>query len=185
MELAVHHITTLKTWTDLKLDNAAREQLTDLQQQLKKDYGVASAKQSRRQIGSAVLFNGSSGADGQSAAALLGQESGMEVYSINLAGINSKYIGETEKNIDRVFAEAKDRKWILFFDEADALFGKRSETKDSHDRYANAELNYLLQRIEDYNGLVIIATNMKSNVDDAFTRRFRYIVDFPFPDHNK
>ena len=179
MELAVHHITTRKTWTDLKLDNAACEQITNLQQHLKKDYGVASAKQ-RRQIGSAVLFNGSSRTEGQSAAALLGQESGMDVYSISLAGIVSKYIGETEKNIERVFAEAKDRKWILFFDEADALFGKRTETKDSHDRYANAELNYLLQRIEDYNGLVIMATNMKTNVDDAFTRRFRYIVDFPF-----
>ncbi len=181
MELAVHHITTLKTWTDLKLDNAARELITELQQQLRKDYGVASAKLSRRQIGSAILFNGSSPADGQSAAALLGQEAGKDVYSINLAGIIPKYIGETEKNIDRLFAEAKDRKWILFFDEADALFGKRTETKDSHDRYANEELNYLLQRIGDYNGLVIIATNMKTNIDDAFTRRFRYIVDFPFP----
>ncbi len=181
MELAVHHITTLKTWTDIKIDNAAREQITNLQQQLRKDYGAASTKLSRRQIGSAVLFNGFSGADRQSAAALLGQELGMDVYSINLAGIISKYIGETEKNIDRVFAEAKDRKWLLFFDEADALFGKRTETKDSHDKYANAELNYLLQRIEDYHGVVIIATNMKSDVDDAFTRRIRYIVDFPFP----
>jgi len=180
MEPAVHHITTRETWTDLKLNKAAREQITELQQQLKKDYGIASS-QLRLQIGLCVLFNGSSRADGQSAAALLGQESGMDVYSVSLAGIVSKYIGETEKNIERVFAEAKDRKWVLFFDEADALFGKRTETKDSHDRYANAELNYLLQRIEDYNGLVIIATNMKTNVDDAFTRRFRYIVDFPFP----
>jgi len=179
MELAVHHITTRKTWTDLNLDNAAREQINELRQQLKNDYSVTSAKSSR-QIGTVVLFNGSSRADGQLAAALLGQESGVDVYRINLGGIVSKYIGETEKNIEWVFAEKKDQKWILFFDEADALFGKRTETKDSRDRYANADLNYLFQRIEDYNGLVIIATNMKSNVDDAFNRRFRYIVDFPF-----
>jgi len=180
MEPAAHHITTRKTWTDLKLDNATREQITDLQQQLKNYYGAVTAKLSRRQAGLAALFNGASQGDGQSAAALIGQESGLDVYSINLADILSKYIGETEKNIDRVFAEARDRQWILFFDEADALFGKRTETKDSHDRYANAELNYLLERIEDHNGLVILATNMKSNIDDAFTRRFRYIVDFPF-----
>jgi len=180
MEPAVHHITTGKTWADLKLDSTTREQITDLKQQLKNYYGAVTAKLSRRQVGLAVLFNGVSQGDGQSAAALIGQESGMDVYSINLADILSKYIGETEKNIDRVFAEARDRQWILFFDEADALFGKRTETKDSHDRYANAELNYLLQSIEDHNGLVILATNMKSNIDDAFTRRFRYIVDFPF-----
>ena len=180
MEPAVHHITTVKTWADLKLDSATREQITGLQQQLKNYYGAVTTKLSRRQVGLAVLFNGASHGDGQSAAALVGQESGMDVYSINLADILSKYIGETEKNIDRVFAEARDRQWILLFDEADDLFGKRTETKDSHDRYANAELNYLLQCIEDHNVLVILATNMKSNIDDAFTRRFRYIVDFPF-----
>jgi|SRR5678816_202462 len=185
MELAIHHITTRKTWTDLNLDKAAGEQISELQQQLKNYYGVADRNLDRRQSGLAALFNGSSRADGQAAAALLGRESGMEVYNIKLADIVSEYIGETEKNIDRVFAQAKGQQWILFFDEADALFGKRTEPKDSHDRYANTELNYLLQRIAEYNGLVIIATNIKSNIDDPFTRRFRYIIDFPFPGHNK
>jgi SpoVK/Ycf46/Vps4 family AAA+-type ATPase len=181
MKLAVHHITTPKNWSDLKLDSATGEQITELKQQLKSFQGDAIAGPHRRQQGMIVLFNGSSRTDGQSVAALLGQETGADVYSINVAGIVSKYIGETEKNIDRVFAEAKDRKWILFFDEADALFGKRTEPKDSHDRYANAELNYLLQRIEEYGGLAIIATNIRSNIDEAFTRRFRYIINFPFP----
>ncbi len=181
MELAVHHITTPKTWRDLKLDNGTGEQIAELKQQLRSYYGEVMARPDLRQQSLAVLFNGSSQADRQSVAALLGQESGADVYRIDIAGIVSKYIGETEKNIDRVFAEAKNRNWILFFDEADALFGKRTEPKDSHDRYANAELNYLLQRIEEYGGIAIIATNLRSNIDEAFMRRFRYIINFPFP----
>jgi SpoVK/Ycf46/Vps4 family AAA+-type ATPase len=93
----------------------------------------------------------------------------------------SKYIGETEKNLELLFARAEDKNWILFFDEADALFGKRTNVRDAHDKYANQEVSYLLQRIEDYNGLVILATNMKSNIDDAFLRRFNSILKFPVP----
>ena len=93
----------------------------------------------------------------------------------------SKYIGETEKNLTKIFDRAENKKWILFFDEADALFGKRTEVKDSHDRYANQEVSFLLQRVEDYNGLVILATNLKSNIDEAFARRFQSIIDFPMP----
>jgi SpoVK/Ycf46/Vps4 family AAA+-type ATPase len=94
----------------------------------------------------------------------------------------SKYIGETEKNLELLFARAEDKGWILFFDEADALFGKRTNVRDAHDKYANQEVSYLLQRIEDFNGLIILATNMKSNIDDAFMRRFNAILRFPFPD---
>ena len=97
----------------------------------------------------------------------------------------SKYIGETEKNLELLFARAEDKGWILFFDEADALFGKRTNVRDAHDKYANQEVSYLLQRIEDYNGLIILATNMKSNIDDAFVRRFNAILKFSFPEPNE
>ena len=179
MEVAVHHITTQKKWADLILDKTSREQITLLQQQLKEFYGGTADQPTRLRRGVAVLFCGPSKADRYAAAALLGQESRLEVYSINLAAIVSRHMGEPEKNLDQVFARAKDRNWILFFDEADALFGKRTEIKDSKDRYA--EVSYLLQRIEDFNGLVILATNMKANIDAAMIRRFRYIVDISFP----
>ena len=106
----------------------------------------------------------------------------LDLYRIDLSSVVSKYIGETEKNLRRVFDAAEDGGAILFFDEADALFGKRSEVKDSHDRYANIEINYLLQRMESYRGLAVLATNMKSALDPAFLRRIRFVVNFPFPD---
>jgi len=96
----------------------------------------------------------------------------------------SKYIGETEKNLENLFAKAETKNWILFFDEADALFGKRTGVRDAHDKYANQEVSYLLQRVEDFDGLVILATNMKNNIDDAFIRRFNSIIRFPLPDEN-
>ncbi len=105
----------------------------------------------------------------------------MNLYRIDLSAVVSKYIGETEKNLRRLFDAAEDGGAILFFDEADALFGKRSEVKDSHDRYANIEINYLLQRLESFGGLAILASNMKSALDTAFMRRLRFIVNFPFP----
>src|SRR5205823_6163397 len=105
----------------------------------------------------------------------------VDLYRIDLSAVVSKYIGETERNLRKLFDAAEDGGAILFFDEADALFGKRSEVKDSHDRYANIEINYLLQRIEAYRGLVILATHMKSALDPAFMRRLRFIVDFPYP----
>jgi SpoVK/Ycf46/Vps4 family AAA+-type ATPase len=106
----------------------------------------------------------------------------LDLYRIDLSGVVSKYIGETEKNLKQVFDAAEQSGAILFFDEADALFGKRTEVKDSHDRYANIEVNYLLQRMEDYQGLAILATNRKSALDRAFLRRLRFLMDFPFPD---
>src|SRR5258706_1912086 len=112
---------------------------------------------------------------------MLAKELGRDLYRVDLSKIVSKYIGETEKNLRQVFAAAQASDSILFFDEADALFGKRSEVKDSHDRYANIEVNYLLQRMEEYRGLAILTTNMKTALDQAFTRRIRFVVDFPFP----
>jgi SpoVK/Ycf46/Vps4 family AAA+-type ATPase len=116
------------------------------------------------------------------AAEIIAGELGLEMYKTDLSSLVSKYIGETEKNLSRVFQEAEQGNAILFFDEADALFGKRSEVKDSHDRYANIEINYLLQKLEEHDGVVIMASNFQKNIDDAFTRRLRFVVEFPFPD---
>lgn len=114
-------------------------------------------------------------------ATLLGKYTGRDVFRIDLSRVVSKYIGETEKNLARLFDKAQNKNWILFFDEADALFGKRTEIRDAHDKYANQEVAYLLQRIESYSGLVILATNQRGNIDDAFARRFQSMVHFPMP----
>ena len=106
----------------------------------------------------------------------------LDLYKIDLSQVVSKYIGETEKNLHRIFREAQSSGALLFFDEADALFGKRSEVRDAHDRYANIEISYLLQKMEEYDGIAILATNLRRNMDDAFVRRLRFIVEFPFPD---
>jgi len=115
------------------------------------------------------------------AAEVLANELDVDLYKVDLAGVVSKYIGETEQNLARIFAEARTGNAILFFDEADALFGKRTEVSDAHDRYANIETSYLLQQMEEYEGVVVLATNLRQNIDDAFTRRIRFVVEFPFP----
>jgi hypothetical protein len=132
--------------------------------------------------GVTILFAGSPGTGKTMAAEIIASELGLDLYKINLSTIVSKYIGETEKNLERIFSEAESSNAILFFDEADALFGKRSEVRDSHDRYANIEISYLLQRMETYSGVSILATNLRANLDEAFTRRLHFAVDFPFPD---
>ncbi len=129
-----------------------------------------------------ALFAGPSGTGKTMAAEIIARELGLDLYKVDLAAVVSKYIGETEKNLERIFGEAQDSDAILFFDEADALFGRRSEVKDAHDRYANIETAYLLQRTEEYNGLVILASNIKKNIDEAFVRRLHFVVDFPFPE---
>jgi SpoVK/Ycf46/Vps4 family AAA+-type ATPase len=116
------------------------------------------------------------------ASGILARDLSLDLYKIDLSAVVSKYIGETEKQLSQIFHEARSSNAILFFDEADALFGKRSEVKDAHDRYANVEVAYLLQKMEEYEGIVILATNFRRNMDDAFTRRMHYIVEFPFPD---
>jgi SpoVK/Ycf46/Vps4 family AAA+-type ATPase len=115
------------------------------------------------------------------AAEIIAGELGLDLYKIDLSQIVSKYIGETEKNLDRIFRAAENANAILFFDEADALFGKRSEVKDAHDRYANIEVGYLLQKMDEYEGIAVLATNLRQNMDDAFIRRLQVVVEFPFP----
>ena len=132
--------------------------------------------------GVTILFAGPPGTGKTMAAEVIAAELGLELYKIDLSTVVNKYIGETEKNLGRIFDEASNSNAILFFDEADAIFGKRSEVKDAHDRYANIEVSYLLQRMETYDGVTILATNLRANLDDAFTRRLQFAVDFPFPD---
>lgn len=133
-------------------------------------------------VGLSVLFAGVSGTGKTMAAEVMAKELGLDLYKVDLSGVVSKYIGETEKNLDRIFHEAETANAILFFDEADALFGKRTQVKDAHDRYANIETAYLLQKMEAHEGIVILASNLRKNMDDAFVRRIRFIVEFPFPD---
>jgi ATP-dependent 26S proteasome regulatory subunit len=143
-------------------------------------WGVGEKLASSR--GVTVLFSGPPGTGKTMAAEIIADELGLDLYKIDLSTVVSKYIGETEKNIERIFKEAERSNAILFFDEADALFGKRSEVRDSHDRYANIEISYLLQRMEAYDGVTILATNLRGNLDEAFTRRLQFAVNFPFPE---
>src|SRR6185436_20076090 len=129
-----------------------------------------------------ALFAGQSGTGKTMAAGVIARELGLDLYKIDLSGVVSKYIGETEKNLGAIFRDASQSNAILFFDEADALFGKRSEVRDAHDRYANIETAYLLQQIEEYSGPVILSTNLKMNLDEAFLRRMHFVVDFPMPE---
>jgi hypothetical protein len=173
------------TWTDLVLPDDSLEQLRELAAQVRnraRVYGEWSfGARLNRGRGISALFAGPSGTGKTLAAEIVACEVELDLYRIDLAGVVDKYVGETEKNLRRVFDAAEASGAVLFFDEADALFGKRTEVKDSHDRYANIELNYLLQRVEDYHGLAILATNRKSMLDDAFLRRLRFVVDFPLP----
>jgi hypothetical protein len=173
-------------WADIVVPPEVLRQLHEITDQVAQRHLVYQTwgfgNKLNRGRGISALFSGASGVGKTMAAEVMARHLNLDLYRIDLAGVVSKYIGETEKNLRSVFDAAERSGAILFFDEADALFGKRSEVKDSHDRYANIEVNYLLQRMEDYRGLAILATNMKSALDSAFIRRLRFIVDFPFPD---
>ena len=173
------------TWGDLVLPRAERQQLQQIARQIGQRSTVYDEWGFRgkmnRGLGLGALFYGESGTGKTMAAEVIANHLRLDLYRIDLSAVVSKYIGETEKNLRRLFDEAERGGAVLFFDEADALFGKRSEVKDSHDRYANIEINYLLQRMESYGGLAILATNQKSALDPAFVRRLRFIVNFPFP----
>ena len=173
-------------WQDLVLPEQERQVLRDVAIQLKQRTQVYEqwgfGGKSKRGLGISALFAGASGTGKTLAAEVLAAEIQLDLYRIDLSAVVSKYIGETEKNLGRVFDAAEVGGVILLFDEADALFGKRSEVKDSHDRYANMEVSYLLQRMEAYRGLAILTTNLKNAIDQAFLRRIRFIVQFPFPD---
>ncbi|MGO9973774.1 MAG: ATP-binding protein [Solirubrobacteraceae bacterium] len=180
------HLEPAYGWRDLVLPERQLDLLQSVSAYLRHRDRVLSewgyeATVSRTQ-GLKVLFAGESGTGKTMAAQVLGAELGLDLFRIDLATIVSKYIGETEKNLERIFSAADGSNAILFFDEADALFGKRSEVSDSHDRYANIEVAYLLQRMEAYPGAVILATNFRRNIDDAFVRRLDFVVDFPFPE---
>ena len=173
-------------WEDLVLPVAEKTLLREVAAQVGQRTTVYEtwgfAEKVTRGLGISALFSGPSGTGKTMAAEVLANELQLDLYRIDLASVVSKYIGETEKNVKRVFDAAEDSGAILFFDEADALFGKRSEVKDSHDRYANIEVSYLLQRMEAYRGLAVLATNLKGALDAAFLRRIRFVINFPFPD---
>jgi len=174
------------TWNDLVLPPDPLTQLREIINSVKHrhivydDWGFNQKLSSGKGLN--ALFAGSSGTGKTMSAEVIANELALDIYKIDLSQIVSKYIGETEKNLDRVFREAQTSNAIIFFDEADALFGKRSEVKDAHDRYANIETGYLLQKMEEYEGVALLATNLRANLDEAFARRFHFVVEFPFPD---
>ncbi len=185
LDVLSQHLEAKATWDDLVVsDESARllHQIADQVQQrhqVYQDWGFG--LKMNRGFGISALFTGDSGTGKTMAAEVIANDLQLNLYRIDLSAVVSKYIGETEKNLRKLFDAAEQGGAILFFDEADALFGKRSEVKDSHDRYANIEINYLLQRMEAFTGLAILATNMKSALDPAFMRRLRFIVEFQFP----
>lgn len=173
-------------WDDLVLPDPPKKMLRQIGAHVRRRVEVYErwgfARRSTRGLGISALFTGESGTGKTMAAEVLANELGLDLFRIDLSAVVNKYIGETEKNLKRIFAAAEDTGAILLFDEADALFGKRSDVKDSHDRYANIEVSYLLQGMEAYRGLAILTTNMKAALDTAFYRRLRFVVQFPFPD---
>jgi AAA+ superfamily predicted ATPase len=176
-------VTTKLEWDDLILEEHVLEEVKEIrawlrhERKLMHEWGLHTVLKP----GYRSLFFGPPGTGKTLTAMLLGKNTGLDVYRIDLSMIVSKYIGETEKNLANVFDQAMNHNWILFFDEADSLFGKRTSASSAHDRYANQEVSYLLQRIEDYPGVVILATNLKSNIDEAFARRFQNMIHFPMP----
>lgn len=183
MKFPAQVINTEMDWEDLILSEETYKQIQELHSwithgnTLMNDWGM----HKKLKPGYRVLFHGPPGTGKTLTASLLGKQTGKDVYKIDLSMVVSKFIGETEKNLSNLLAKAEKTENILFFDEADALFGKRTNVRDAHDKYANQEVSYLLQRIESYNGLVILASNLKSNIDEAFVRRFQAIIHFPLP----
>ncbi len=183
IDFPAEYIETQMKWDDLVLNPKTLRQIREIETwishnaTLMNDWGM----QKKIKPGFRALFYGPPGTGKTLTASLLGKQTAKDVFRIDLSRVVSKYIGETEKNLSRLFDKAEHKNWILFFDEADALFGKRTDIRDAHDKYANQEVAYLLQRIEGYNGLVILATNQRSNIDDSFIRRFQTVVHFPMP----
>ena len=179
-------VNLIHNWDDLVLPAVTLARIRELAAAIRNCHVVYSDWGFDRRIatgkGIKVLFSGSSGTGKTMTAGVIARDLELDLYKIDLSGVVSKYIGETERNLDRIFRAAQSSNAILFFDEADALFGKRSEVKDAHDRYANIEVAYLLQKVEDHEGVVILASNLGKNIDDAFSRRLHYVIDFPQPD---
>jgi len=173
------------TWKDLVLPANTLRQIKEISSAIRFRHHVYSNWGFDKRLvsgkGLKVLFSGAAGTGKTMTAGIIARDLGLDLYKIDLSGIVSKFIGETEKNLDRIFRASQSGNAILFFDEADALFGKRSEVKDAHDRYANIEVAYLLQKMEDHDGVVVLATNLSKNLDEAFSRRMHYVVEFPLP----
>jgi hypothetical protein len=174
---------TTMDWADLVLEDQTLQEVMEIRdwiehgETLLNDWGM----KKKIKPGFRSLFYGPHGTGKTLTASLLGKSTGLDVYCIDVSKLVSKYIGETEKNLSKIFDQSENKNWILFFDEADALFGKRTEASSSNDQYANQEISYLLQKIEDYPGVVILVSNLKANLDAAFTRRFQSIIHFPIP----
>lgn len=183
MSFPAKRIVTHLEWKDLVLNHQTMEQVLEIKSWI--DHGKTLLDEwelgKRLAPGYKVLFYGPPGTGKTLTAGLLGKSAKVDVYRIDLSMVVSKFIGETEKNLSRIFDTAYEKDCILYFDEADALFGKRTELRDAHDRYANQEVSFLLQKIEDHNGVVILSSNMRTNIDDAFTRRFQNTIYFPIP----
>ena len=183
MDFPATHLKTKLEWDDLVLPQRTLNEILEIKNwvehsdTLMNDWGMAK----KLKQGYRALFHGPSGTGKTMTATLLGNQTGMEVFRIDLSMVVSKFIGETEKNLSSLFDRAINKNWILFFDEADALFGKRTNVRDAHDKYANQEVSYLLQRIENHSGLIILASNFKGNMDAAFTRRFQSFILFSIP----
>lgn len=180
-------LSTGHNWDDLVLNHRTRSEIEELR--IWSEHGATIMEEwglgRRLKPGYLSLFYGPPGTGKTLTATLLAKAIKKPIYRIDLSLIVSKYIGETEKNLSGIFDQAENKNWVLFFDEADALFGKRTKVNDAHDRYANQEVSYLLQRVEDFSGIVILASNLKSNMDEAFTRRFQSVVYFPIPGHEE
>lgn len=183
IDFPAERLETEMGWADLVLHPNTERQIREIEHWIVHNNTLMQVWKMRKKIkpGYRALFYGPSGTGKTLTATLLGKQTGKDVYRIDLSRVVSKYIGETEKNLSHLFDKAENKNWILFFDEADALFGKRTDIRDAHDRYANQEIAYLLQRVETFNGLVILASNQRANIDDAFTRRFQTIIHFPMP----
>lgn len=180
-------IETQLEWEDLILNSSTLNQIKEIETWLKFNEILLHEWDMKAKIkpGFRVMFHGAPGTGKTLTASLLGKYTKRDVYRIDLSTVISKYIGETEKNLSSLFDKAADKEWILFFDEADAVFGKRTNVRDAHDKYANQEVSYLLQRIENHPGLVILASNFKTNIDTAFTRRFQSIIEFEVPSYSE
>jgi SpoVK/Ycf46/Vps4 family AAA+-type ATPase len=183
-DFPAERITTELGWNDLVLNEKTMAGIKEIETWLKYNDELLGGWKMHGKIkrGFRVLFHGPSGTGKTLTACLLGKYTERDVFRIDLSMVVSKYIGETEKNLSKLFNKAANKDWILFFDEADSIFGKRTNVRDAHDKYANQEVSYLLQRIESHAGLVILASNMKSNIDASFTRRFNSIIEFDNPD---
>ena len=186
LEALAQKLEPIYTWKDIVLPEDSLAQLREICQRVAHRHRVLAEWGFDRKLslgkGVNALFAGPSGTGKTMAAEVIANELGLDLYKIDLSGVVSKYIGETEKNLDRVFRAAENSNAILFFDEADALFGKRSEVRDSHDRYANIEISYLLQKMEEYDGVAVLATNLRQHLDESFIRRLTFTIHFPFPD---